>query len=522
MTDRLFGIETEYALTGLDGRGEPIDREIVLQQLMALARARLPHIPDVTGRGLFLATGARFYIDVPDHPEFTTPECTTPWDVVRYVQAGERTLLRLATELVGRARRIAEVVILRSNVDYSGTGSTWGTHESYLHRSNPRALPAHVIPHLVSRIIYTGAGGFNSRFPHGIEFTLSPRVPHLEHTVSEQSTHSRGIFHTKDESLSSNGYHRLHILCGESLGSEHAAWLKVGTTALVLALVDGGANPGDAVHLQSPLSAMQRFASDPTCTATVKSSSGKDLTALAIQRHYLAMVEARLDTRCMPPWARAVCRLWRATLERLATAPDSMASTLDWAIKLALFKRRAQQRGIAWDALRHWNHIAVQLSDALGRSPHPDKRPPVDVILDERGPVAEEVRRLTPYAQEHGLEWKQLQTFIQLRQELFEIDTRFGQLGDKGIFTALDRAGVLTHRVDGVDAIQQAMEQPPAVGRAHRRGRCVRELSGNGERYMCDWHGLWDHEGCRQLDLGDPFDAGVEWQPWTPGEDCPF
>ncbi|HVO28042.1 MAG TPA: proteasome accessory factor PafA2 family protein [Candidatus Margulisiibacteriota bacterium] len=522
MTERLFGVETEYALTGLDARGLPIDRESVLSHFMALARARLPHIPDVTGRGLFLATGARFYIDAPDHPEFTTPECTTPWDVVRYTQAGERTLLGLASQLVKRERRIAEVVILRSNVDYSGSGSTWGTHESYLHRSNPRALPAHVIPHLVSRIIYTGAGGFNSRFRHGIEFTLSPRVPHLEHTVSEQSTQARGIFHTKDESLSSTGYHRLHILCGESVCSEHAAWLKVGTTALVLALVDGGAIPGDAVHLQSPLSAMQTFASDPTCTATAQASSGKELTALAIQRHYLAMVEARLDTRCMPPWARAVCRLWRATLDRLATAPDSMTTQLDWAMKLALFKRRAQQRGIAWESLRQWNYIAVQLGAALGRCAPRDERLSVGMILDEHGPVADEVRRLTPYAQTHGLEWSQLPTFIQLRQELFEIDTRFGQLGDKGIFTALDAAGVLAHRVDGVAAIAQAMEYAPAVGRAHLRGRRIRELTGNGERYVCDWHGLWDHHGARRLDLQDPFDASAEWQPWTPGEDCPF
>jgi hypothetical protein len=522
MTERLFGVETEYALTGLDARGRPIPRELVLHRLMALARARLPYIPDVTGRGLFLATGARFYIDVPDHPEFTTPECTTPWDVVRYVQAGERTLLQLATELVRRERRIAEVVILRSNVDYSGSRSTWGTHESYLHRSNPRALPAHVISHLVSRIIYTGAGGFNSRCGHGIDFTLSPRVPHLEHTVSEQSTHSRGIFHTKDESLSGNGYHRLHILCGESVCSEHAAWLKVGATALVVALIDGGANPGDAVHLQSPLSAMQAFASDPTCTATARASSGKDLTALAIQRHYLAMAEARLDTRCMPPWARAVCQLWRTTLDQLATAADSMATTLDWAIKLALFKRRAQQRGFAWDSLRHWNHIAAQLSTVLSDCAHPDEGFPVDAILDEHGPVADEVRRLMPYVREHGLEWKQLRTFIQLRQELFEIDTRFGQLGAKGIFTTLDGAGVLTHHVDGVNAVAQAMEHAPVVGRAHLRGRRVRELSGNGERYVCDWHGLWDQQGGRRLDLQDPFDASVEWQPWTPGGDCPF
>ena len=143
------------------------------------------------------------------------------------------------------------------------------------------------------------------------------------------------------------------------------------------------------------------------------------------------------------------------------------------------------------------------------------------MILDEHGPVADEVRRLTPYAQKHGLQWDQLQTFITLRQDLFAIDTRFGQLGDQGIFSALDRAGVLTHHVAGVDDIEGAMEQPPAGGRAEMRGRRIREVSGAGERYVCDWHGLWDYKGRRRLDLNDPFATAVEWRPWAPEED-PF
>jgi proteasome accessory factor A len=510
MAERLLGVETEYALTGFDASGKLLDREFVLRQLMRTARDRYAHLSDTTGRGVFLANGARFYIDVPDHPEFTTPECPNPWDVVRYIQAGERILAGLATDL--RGRRIAEVVILRSNVDYSGTGSTWGTHESFQHRSSPRALPSQIIPHLVSRVIYTGAGGFNSRFLRGIEFTLSPRVPHLETEISEQSMHSRGIFHTKDESLSSEGYHRLHILCGESVCSEIAAWLKVGTTAIVVALIEAGLRPGDAVHLRSPLAAMRCFASDPTCRAAAPSTTGTTLTALEIQRHYLEMAETHLQAASMPPWAGLVCREWRAMLCALEAAPDSVATTLDWAIKLALFKQRSRQRGITWEELPHWNHVVTKLSEALDRAGWKDERPSVDVILDERGPVADEVRRLTPYLSAHRLRWDALRAFIELRQELFEIDTRFGQLGDTGIFTGLERAGVLTHRVNGIDNIEHAVEHPPAAGRARVRGRYVRELSGAGKRYECDWQGIWDHQKHLVLDLSDPFAASAQWQ----------
>ena len=116
----------------------------------------------------------------------------------------------------------------------------------------------------------------------GVEFILSPRVPHMVREVSNDSTGNRGIFHTKDESLCGKGYHRLHLLCGESLCSETATWLKVGTTALVVALIEAGLRPGDAVALQSPLEAMRSFASDTVCKAIVESASGKDLTAIMI------------------------------------------------------------------------------------------------------------------------------------------------------------------------------------------------------------------------------------------------
>jgi len=510
MAERLLGVETEYALTGFDAGGKPLDRGLVLRHLMRVARDRYPHLTDTTGRGVFLANGARFYIDVPDHPEFTTPECPSPWDAVRYIHAGERILAGLAADV--RGPRIREVVILRSNVDYSGTGSTWGTHESFQHRSPPSTLPPQIIPHLVSRIIYTGAGGFDSRFVCGIRFTLSSRVPHLEAEVSEESTHWRGIFHTKDETLSRDGYHRLHILCGESVCSDISALLKIGTTALVVALIEAGLRPGDAVQLQAPLAAMRGFAGDPTCRATALSTTGTPLTALEIQRHYLEMAEAHLEAPSMPSWAGQVCDEWRAMLCALEAAPDSVATTLDWAIKLALFKSRARQHSIAWEALPHWNHVVTKLSEALRRAGVTDQRPSVDVILDECGPVADEVRRLTPYLRAHGLRWDDLRTFIHLRQELFEIDTRFGQLGDAGIFAHLDSAGVLAHRVAGIDNIEHAMEHPPTIGRAGLRGRYVRELGGSGKRYECDWYGIWDHHKHLVLDLSDPFAASAQWQ----------
>ena len=214
----LMGIETEYGFSALRSDGRPAADAAV--ELFQAVRDRWPHLRD-GGSGIFLSNAARFYLDQ-GKPEFCTPECADPWEVVRYVRAGEHVLESAAATLIGPEAGIADIVLQRCNVDYSGSQTTWGCHESYLYRSAPAALPSQLLPHLASRVVYTGAGGFNSRAPHTLQFTLSPRVWHLELDISDQSTRGRGIFHTKNEPLA-KGSHRLHLLCGESNCSDTSA-----------------------------------------------------------------------------------------------------------------------------------------------------------------------------------------------------------------------------------------------------------------------------------------------------------
>ena len=508
--DRLLGVETEYALGAGDARGASGRASPVLEALLRSARSQLATLPDQLSHGVFLQNGARFYVDCGGHPEFTTPECSNPWDVVRYIRAGEAILLRLAGTL-GRRRP----AFFRCNVDYSGTGSTWGCHESYMHRADPALLPKQTIPHLVSRLVYAGAGGFDNLSP-GVRFTLSPRTVHLTRDVSHDSTNHRGIFHTKDEPLCGNGYHRLHILCGESLCSERATWLKVGTTALVVALSEAGLCPGDAVELRAPVEAMRLFASDPTCTAAAETKTGERVTALAIQRHYLAQAEAHVHEPFMPPWADEVCRRWRAVLDCLSAGWASAATSLDWAIKLALYKEEACRRGCGWEVVATWTTVASELTAALARAGQSNRPLTAQLVLDRHSLIAADVARLaSTVLREHGLGWDGFAAFLDLRNRLFEIDTRFGQLGSEGIFSALDADGLLTHHVDGVDNIEHAVDNPPAVARARLRGQLVRELTGNGDRYCCDWEGVWDSKEEKQIDLSDPFVAAREWKDWS-------
>lgn len=512
MAELLFGTETEYAVTGLSANG-PIPRDQIVQRLMGLAFGELVHLPDLhSSGGMFLQNGSRFYVDCGLHPELGTCECMNPWDAVRYVKAGHRIVGELSAKLESESAPGTEILCLRCNVDYSGTQATWGCHESYSHRSYPDAMQAQIVPHLVSRLIYTGAGGFNP-LSKGLEFTLSPRMAHFRLVVTESSTSERGIWHTKSESLCT-GHNRLHVLCGESLCSEIATFLKIGATALVVAMADAGVAPGDSVRLADPLKSLHDVAADVTCRKELQMADGSRRTALAIQRHYLEQAEAHVGAPFMPAWAGDVCLHWREVLDQLEDAPGSAAKTLDWGIKLALYSNYARTLGMKWDDLGFWNESIDKLSAALDARKGGGKAMTLEQAMGARRTMPAEVAELEPLLRARGFEWDDLKALLKRRQQFFEIDTRFGQIGPRGIFETLDASGALNHHVCGVDNIEHAMKEPPASGRAHIRGKVVRRLAGSG-RAQCDWQSIVDRrpEGGQVLDLSDPFAGEEVWRP---------
>jgi hypothetical protein len=279
-------------------------------------------------------------------------------------------------------------------------------------------------------------------------------------------------------------------------------------------MIEGGVRPGDAVRLADPLAAMRSFAADAECRVEAPSVDGKPLTALAIQRHYLALAEANQGASFMPPCAPQVCQQWRFVLDQLEHDLPSANRLLDWPLKLDLYRDHAARRGLDWASFPNWNqalHSAVEPAPRRRRrlleelaappGPHPDQESATDP---------------TPPAAPSGLDPNRLRQFLNLRHELFEIDTRFGQLGDKSIFAALDGAGLLAHHVVGVDNIEHAMENPPASGRARLRGECVQRLGGRDRPYFCDWTWIHDLRANRFLDLSDPWQTEERWREASP------
>ena len=192
---------------------------------------------------------------------------------------------------------------------------------------------------------------------------------------------------------------------------------------------------------------MQRFAADPTCTARVLSADRRAWTAIGMQRHILRQIEAHLGHTVMPPWAPQACERLRQVLDRLEEGAQGVAKTLDWAIKLSLYREFARRQGICWESLPKWNRLQRVLENVpLARGDGNAGLSLDEELLNPNGPVQLDVDRLAWVLQQEGLALDELKAVLALRRRLFDLDTRFAQLGPQGLFAALDQAGAGARR----------------------------------------------------------------------------
>ena len=241
--------------------------------------------------------------------------------------------------------------LYKNNVD--GKGASYGTHENYLmSRQTPfSAVIAGLTPFLVSRQVVTGSGRVGIG-PSGDEpgFQLSQRSDYIEVEVGLETTLKRGIINTRDEPhADADKYRRLHVIIGDANLAETSTYLKVGTTSLVLDLIEAGVDLSDLV-LARPVHAVHVLSRDPSLRATVALADGRELTGLALQRIYLDRVAKLLDTRDPDPRAADVVRTWAHVLDLLERDPMECAELLDWPAKLRLLEGFRQRENLGWSA----------------------------------------------------------------------------------------------------------------------------------------------------------------------------
>jgi proteasome accessory factor A len=314
---------------------------------------------------VILTNGARLYVDHA-HPEYSAPETTNPLDAVLWDKAGEQIMAQAARRAAslpgGRA-----INLYKNNTDNKGV--SYGTHENYLmSRQTPFAsIVRHLTPFFISRQIFTGQGrvglGQQGQQPG---FQLSQRADFFEVEVGLETTLKRPIINTRDEPHADpERYRRLHVIIGDANLSEVASFLKLGTTALVLSMIEAEFLDDLALMPTRPVTELHAVSHDPTLRHTVLLQDGRRLTALQLQLEYLErsrkFVEDRYGSDVDDQTAQLLHR-WESVLTRLETDPRTLARELDWVAKLELLEGYRRRDGLDWsDARMHL--VDLQYSD---------------------------------------------------------------------------------------------------------------------------------------------------------------
>ncbi len=344
MERRIFGLETEYGVTcaTTDGRALGADEvaRYLFRKVVAWGRSS----------NVFLRNGSRLYLDVGSHPEYATAECDDWHQLVVHDRAGERILEGLVAD--GQQRLEAEglpgtIHLFKNNTD--SAGNSYGCHENYLiRRTGDFGRMADVlVPFLITRQLITGAGKVQAT-PHGASFSLSQRAEHIWEAVSSATTRSRPIINTRDEPHADpEQFRRLHVIVGDSSMAEPTTMLKVGSTDLVLRVVEAGLPVRD-LTLENPIRAIREISNDLTGRHPVRLANGTTSTALGIQEEYLARAQDFADRETdLGPQVKAVLDLWERTLRAVRTDDLSLVDReVDWVIKHQLVQRYRDKHGL--------------------------------------------------------------------------------------------------------------------------------------------------------------------------------
>jgi proteasome accessory factor PafA2 len=441
---RVMGIETEYGISvpGQPGANAMVSSSQVVNayQAATTAKARRARwdfeeenpLRDARGFDLaaeaadasqltdedlglanvILTNGARLYVDHA-HPEYSAPECTNPLDAVIWDKAGERVMAEAAARAAALPGGPA-IQLYKHNTD--NKGASYGCHENYLmSRATPFAdIVRHLTPFFVSRQVVCGAG----RVGRGADgrdegFQISQRADFFEVEVGLETTLKRPIINTRDEPHADpDKYRRLHVILGDANMSEISTYLKLGTTALVLAMIEDRFLASD-LSIESPVAELRAISHDPSLRHLVTLRDGRKMTAVQLQLEYLELARKYSEDKYgtdVDDITSDVLTRWESVLGRLAEDPMLMTHELDWVAKLELLEGYRTRDNL------DWGHPRLQLVD------------------------------------------------------LQYSDVR----ADRGLYNRLASRGRMTRLVEEDDVIR-AIDEPPADTRAYFRGQCLRK-----------------------------------------------
>src|SRR6266571_5184426 len=344
MDRRIFGLENEYGVTcTLRGQRRLSPDEVaryLFRRVVSWGRSS----------NVFLENGARLYLDVGSHPEYATPECDPIEDLVVHDKAGERILESLVASAEARLREegIRGVIFLfKNNTD--SAGNSYGCHENYLtsRRDDFGHYAEILIPFFVSRQIYAGAGKV-LQTARGAMYCISQRAEHIWEGVSSATTRSRPIINTRDEPhADAERFRRLHVIVGDSNMSEYSTFLKVGTTSILLRMLEEDGSPWRDLTLENPIRAIRDISHDVTCRRRVRLANGRELSAVEIQAEYLTRALRFAKRRGLSPLEEQALGMWEHVMTHLENDPLKLGAEIDWVVKHQLIEAYRDRHDLA-------------------------------------------------------------------------------------------------------------------------------------------------------------------------------
>lgn len=299
-------------------------------------------------------------MDVGSHPEYATPECDSIHEVVVHDKAGERILEEL---LVGAEQRLRDegirgtIYLFKNNTD--SAGNSYGCHENYLtSRSDDVEKYSEVlIPFLVTRQIFTGSGKV-LQTARGPIYSIAQRAEHIWEGLSSATTRSRPIINTRDEPhADAEKYRRLHVIVGDSNMSEYTNFVKVGSTSCILKMMEDPSVVLKDLTLENQTRAIREISHDITCRRKIRLASGRELSALDVQRELLDRALRYADTKRFSELEMKALEMWEHCISTIENDPLKLNREVDWVIKYHLVEAFRSKHNLALDDSR------VQLID---------------------------------------------------------------------------------------------------------------------------------------------------------------
>lgn len=333
---------------------------------------------DAATTNVILKNGARFYVDHA-HPEYSSPEVVSPQEAVLWDKAGTR-IIQEAADLASLSNPDGEIFIYKNNTDNKGV--SYGTHENYL---VDRAvafsdLVKVLVPFFVTRQIFTGSGRLGvGVLDREYKYQISQRADFFETLVGLETTMRRPIINTRDEPHADPAkYRRLHVIIGDANLSEVATLVKMGSTSLVLAMIEHDQFKGFDYELADPLQSLRDVSQDLAVNLPLKLKNGKTITALQLQQDIYYQIKV---------WAQATCPddsetnqviyWWGYFLEHLQKDKLKLSNVIDWIAKFKILEELKERDKLSW------NDPILQMIDLQYSDLNPSRG--IALLLERRG-----------------------------------------------------------------------------------------------------------------------------------------